>query len=376
MNINRYNYEEFFMLYVDNELTKAEQQEVEAFVDANPDLREELNILNELKLQPETGIRFHGKELLMKPEADGAMINATNYEEFFLLYVDDELTTAERREVEKFAAGNPAMQQELKLLLQTKAQPEHAIVFPDKSLLYKQPEKDRKPVVFMWKRVVAVAAMLLVALGIFWITNRQPANEVAQADKENKTQQVQGTKEQQENNQLAVDKQVQQPVIVPGNDDNTQDEQLANKEEKKSATPSNKPQRRFETQDNNDKQQLAVNDNNKQNQPEVNVVDSDRPLINTGIATVTNNTTGSNIGTRVESAHLTPAAQAKGEMVSYAVNTVEDNNPEEAFGPVGVKKNKLRGLFRKVTRVFEKTTNLPAVEEKGILIGNFEIALK
>lgn len=372
MNINRYNYEEFFLLYVDNELTKAERLEVEAFVDANPDLREELNILNELKLKPESGIRFEAKELLMKPEADGGLINAANYEEFFLLYVDDELTASERREVEKFAAINPTMQQELSLLLQTKVEPEHAIVFPDKSLLYKQPETDRRPVVFMWRRVIAVAAMLLVALGIFWIANRQPDKQVAVVD----GQQTKAAKEEQqqiakeENNQPSNDKQVQQPVIVNYSGHG----ELANKDEKKSVSPANKPSRRFDTQDKNDKQTFAVNDNNRQNQDAV--IDSERPLTNTGIASVVNNTTGSTISTRIESAHLTSAAQAKGEIVSYASNVVEDNYPEEAFGPVGVKKNKLRGLFRKVTRVFEKTTNLPSVEEKGILIGNFEIALK
>lgn len=369
MNINRYNYEEFFMLYVDNELTKAERLEVEAFVDANPDLREELNILNELKLEPETGLRFEAKELLMKPEAAGEMIHAANYESFFVLYVDNELTAPERREVEKFAAANPAIQQELNLLLQTKLEPAETIVFPDKSLLYKQPEKDRKPVVFMWRRVVAVAAMLLVALGLFWITNRQGGNnEVANAG----NGQVNSTKEQQqqaenaglvkEGNEQASDKQVQQPVPVK---DNVQDEPLANKEEKQSNSPANKPLQRVVQ----DKQQLAVTDNSKT----MEVID--RPLTTTGIAGISDNSSANTISTSVESAHLTPAAQAKGELISYASNVVEEN-PEEALGPVGVKKNKLRGLFRKVTRVFEKTTNLPAVEEKGILIGNFEIALK
>jgi hypothetical protein len=372
MNINRYNYEEFFLLYVDNELTKAERLEVEAFVDANPDLREELNILNELKLNPETGIRFNGKEMLMKPEADGGMINAANYEAFFILYVDDELTVAERREVEKFAAGSPALQQELNLLLQTKVEPEHAIVFPDKSLLYKEPETDRKPVVFIWKKVIAVAAVLLVALGIFWITNRTQGNDVANVDggkkQENK---IQSTSEQEDKNQLAVEQQVQQPVTTPAE---PQEQQLANKEDKRSTNPADKPSRRLDTKNNDNKQQLAVND--KKQDQDVVIVDTERPLTNTGIASVTSNTAGNTISTRIESAHLTSAAQAKSDIVSYASNVVVEEDSENAFGPVGVRKNKLRGLFRKVTRVFEKTTNLPAIEEKGILIGNFEIALK
>src|SRR5690349_19664250 len=99
MNINRYNYEEFFLLYVDNELTKAEREEVEAFVHDNPDLEEELVMFRQSKLRPDASIHFTGKESLLKPES-ASIVNETNYEEFFLLYVDGELNAVERREVE------------------------------------------------------------------------------------------------------------------------------------------------------------------------------------------------------------------------------------------------------------------------------------
>ena len=188
MNINRYNYEEFFLLYVDNELTKAERQQVETFVHDNADLEEELIMLRQSKLRPDAAITFQGKEALMKPE-DAAFINDTNYEEFFLLYVDGELSAAERREVETFAGTKPQFQQELNLLLQTKIEPEHEVVFPDKSLLYKKEEKKR-PVIFIgWQRIAAVAAVILVALGIFWLSNTgtEKPGTIAVTDKKQTT---------------------------------------------------------------------------------------------------------------------------------------------------------------------------------------------
>jgi len=160
MNINRHNYEEYFILYMDNELGSDDRRMVEAFVQLHPDLKEELDILLQYKLEPDTSVVFKGKEELMKLNGE-TPISLSNYEEWLVLYTDNELTAAQRKSVEQFAATNPAVKDELDLMIKARLQPEE-IVFPYKESLYRKEE--RRVVPFRWWRVAA--AILIIALGI------------------------------------------------------------------------------------------------------------------------------------------------------------------------------------------------------------------
>jgi hypothetical protein len=380
MNINRYNYEEYFLLYVDNELTKAERLEVETFVHNNPDLEEELIMLKQSKLRPENFISFPGKSVLLKPEP-ASLINETNYEEFFLLYVDNELDAAFRKDVEAFAATQPRFQQELDLLMQATLQPEEAIVFPDKSLLYKEPAERR--VVIAWWRAVAVAAMLLLALGIFWISSSDKSGStlpsgVAKTEEGKKTEQ-----QQKDNNNVAQNEdpaagEEKEQLALPA-DRQPVPQQVNNEQQLASHNKNNTNKKSNDDHQpvSGDKLYAVNNQNNTQDenpgtQPKIAKVDA-------GVEKSANR----NISTGLEIASLASAVKAKSDPIVQTAANLTSPFPEEevanenaiAMTPVD-KKNKMRGLFRKVTRVFEKTTNLPAVEEKGILIGGFEIALK
>ena len=64
------------------------------------------------------------------------MITRDNYEEFFLLYIDNELSVADREAVEQFIAHHPDLQKDWKALLHCRLLPDEQLVFPDKELLY------------------------------------------------------------------------------------------------------------------------------------------------------------------------------------------------------------------------------------------------
>jgi cytoskeletal protein RodZ len=346
-------------------------------------------MMKQVKLRPDA-ISFLGKEALLKPENAG-FINETNYEEFFLLYVDGELTAAERREVESFAATKPQFQQELNLLLQTKVEPAHEVVFPDKSLLYKE-EKKRPVIVIGWQRIVAVAAMLVLALGIFWLSGNNTGTE--KPDTVVKTE----TGQQQQGNDANANDATGANNATKVNDPNS----IAATKEQQSNGPGVKsqfadanspaPQNQVVVQTKQDKANRQVDANNRKYDAAVKndqqlayepnkvntVTDADegtgKALATVEVAGIERNS-ANNVSTALQTANVNSGVRALGQAVRTVAYIEEDDNVYIANTTVD-RKNKLRGLFRKVTRVFEKTTNLPAVEEKGILIGNLEIALK
>ncbi len=154
MNIHRQDYEHWFLLYVDDELTPAERAEVEAFVAVNPDLAEELQLLLSSRLHPEP-LSFPGKAaLLRQPQPDAAD------EEQLLLLLDRELPPAATAALESRIRQEPVLSEAWTLLQQTRLQPEPHLVCPDKASLYR---RSNNRVVPLRRWQLAAAAMLIGA---------------------------------------------------------------------------------------------------------------------------------------------------------------------------------------------------------------------
>jgi len=187
--INRNNYEEYLLLYIDGELSPSEKAEVEAFLQTNPDLQEELALLQQTVLQPEENIAFNEKELLYRKEEG---INLSNYQEYFLLYVDEELSATDKASVETFVLKNPELQEEFTLLKQT-VLPKEAIIFTNKEVLYKKEEK-RRPIVIGMRWASLAAAIMIGIVALVWVMNSgnktsdvNPDNLVKKADQQKNT---------------------------------------------------------------------------------------------------------------------------------------------------------------------------------------------
>lgn len=171
MVINRYNYEEFFLLYVDNELNAHEKTAVENFINQNPDLAQELETLQQATLSDNI-IQFTNKELLYKIEKG---ISLANYEEYFLLSADNELSQQQLTEVENFVLKHPRLQNEFTLLHQMKLEPE-MVPFADRQLLYRH-EKERRIIPLFWMRMSA-AGIIGIIITTVVLTNNKSSHDV------------------------------------------------------------------------------------------------------------------------------------------------------------------------------------------------------
>lgn len=163
MSINLNNYEEYFLLYIDNELSQQERMEVKAFLELHPQLNEEFHAFQITVQSPEEGINLLDKSFLLKNESSSC-IDQNNFEEYFVAYHDNELNPQEQEEVENFITGSPNFKTDFELIKKTKLVADETIIFPNKKLLYKKEAGKVVPMI-MWR---ALAAAVFTGFGLWF----------------------------------------------------------------------------------------------------------------------------------------------------------------------------------------------------------------
>jgi hypothetical protein len=376
MNIDRHNYEEFFILYLDNELTPEQRQRVDQFVHENPDLAPELDLLVQSKLMPDDDIIYHGKEELMKEDGQLSM-SLNNYEEWLLLYIDNELSEQDKIKVEKFAEKNSTVKAELELLLQTRLQPENNIIFFDKQSLYRTEEKVRV-IPFNWKRIAAAAAILLtVGITAALLYNNKHASTTSNGIAAGGQEKVAPSKTT--------------PVTAPSTKDDSAAPLLAetnSEKENKVAPESIAPVVAKKDKEVKHKAAMEIVEKTAADQKEMAAVKEEKldnnlpkPTYNPNMkvveepAVLASHTPNLReaLTNQKEIKPLNTVTSANAQPL-YTSNTSSGttDEPEMESG----RKNKLRGFFRKITRTFEKTTNIKATDDDDrLLLGGLAIKL-
>jgi hypothetical protein len=361
MNINRNNYEEFFLLYVDNELSAAERNTVELFVQQNADLQEELNMLQQT-VMPADAVVFD-KTNLLKEEF-------TALQENLLLYVDDELNVADTLKIENLLNTNYTANKELALLQRTKLQADTAIIFTDKKSLYRK--EGGKVVGLSWRRIAAAA--VVIGFGIWGtvslVTNNKVTEGTIAKGGEVKTIVPKATQN------IAAEKvQPLQQNTEAVNATTASAENPVKQALQKSITPANNKVQQIAPQQKDDVE-IAVKEIKKptNNLPKPDYNNFNNPKSNEAdIATVSQMNTATE---KINSGNKNPAAaQNNTNVEGYALNaSFTEGEPGIDADNDSNKKTKIGGFFRKVKRLVDRTTN--AEPGNGIKIAGFDIAIK
>jgi hypothetical protein len=353
--ITRENYEEYFLLYVDNELSAAAKSVVEKFVADHPDLQEEWETLLQCRVDVDKQEVFSDKEMLLQHD--------------LFSYVDGELDEEGRRSVEEFVGRYPSKAVELQQLLMTVSQPDASVIHPDKESLYRS--ERRKLILMPWMRIGVAAAVLgLVAL---LLLNRQPPVVPGVAQVQPLKKKVPGT----------VTPEKPAPLYSTGSDDQGPDSVNAKKAADEGIAKNDRTNRSLQR-----KQQAPAPE-----EKAAEVAPQKQEIAQ--MTTVPTTTMGTRSGdpaliaevkpdaaekTSIKPATMIAAVNIPKEQSSFATQALlEEAQAEEtremvAAAPAG--KSKLRGLLRKVSRTFGKTADRDDDGQKEVLISAFQVALK
>jgi ElaB/YqjD/DUF883 family membrane-anchored ribosome-binding protein len=131
MNINKNNYEAFFLDYHEGNLSPQEVAELLLFIEQHPELKEEFESFENITLDDLSSVNFENKSGLKKS------ITEENREEYFIRAAEGNLNLAEEKLLADFIQLHPQYLAELELFRKTILTADASIVFENKHELKK-----------------------------------------------------------------------------------------------------------------------------------------------------------------------------------------------------------------------------------------------
>ena len=342
------NYEEYFLLYADNELTAAEKTLVHNFILAHPQLQQELDLILQTKLPIET-ISLENKEELLAHNMKSIAVDET-----LLLYIDNELNEGEKRAVEQKLKTDTSYLIQYELLLKTKPASPDEIIYPYKNELYRYEEKKWFSV--YWMRIAA-AIIILLGMGVLVFTYQpQPGISVAEGSKK-----VQPVKELPDAVQTKTDvavetkitKEVTPTMIKTGEKDDVPN---VVRNLKKKPTQHQIKKEIITPLIEDEQEKIVVNEVKEPEQKIISNKDADVA----SQQTINNKTVTPPLVVSLNNQTTSPVTAVQRDVVKI------DNE----------KKSSLKGFLRKATRFIERRTNITTTNENNeLLIGAVSLKL-
>lgn len=348
------NYEEFFILYMDNELSGEQKKMVDSFLLAHPDLQGELDILMSTKL-PLEEFNFNKEELF------ASNMKLFSFDEELLLYIDNELPADKKNIVELELASNKNYRLQHNDLLQARLDPSEKIVYPNKEELYRRTER----VVYFkpWMRVAA-AAMIIAIGGMFYFKNSSSTTVDA-----TQNSQITASKPPVKQNEIKGDTNREHPAS----------EKNSNRNELVNANTSPADRKNVE------KKQTNFESSNTENTTAYNkLVIPETVIPEKTIERTSFIEAGTESGNKLDPKSSVANALNKDIVNANSVtssllerNTIEPPVDQKGLTAGSNLKGSVKGFLRRATRVIEKRTGFDPTNDNGqLLIGSVAINLK
>ena len=178
MNINKTNYESFFLDYYEGSLSAMQVAELFLFLQQNEGLRKEFDSFNQININPADETVFEAKESLKR-----SVITEHNIDYYLVSELENNLTLQDRIQLRDFLKRHPQLENDRTLYSQTKLQAT-AEIFPGKRSLKINTITPAYKKFSYW----ATAAVILLILGIIYINRPEDERRIAQQN--NKTKQL------------------------------------------------------------------------------------------------------------------------------------------------------------------------------------------
>ena len=164
MKPDRSNYEIWFIDWLDGNLSRNQVEDLEAFLEKNPDLKEEFNDLAAINIEP-PAIFFSGKKDLKKSPAD---YSEPQFEQLCIANLENDITSGQKSELEGIIDTNETRRKIFELYQILKLKPS-AIEFSRKNII-KKSTADQK--IIKWSFIgLSAAATIAVLIIVSMLVN-------------------------------------------------------------------------------------------------------------------------------------------------------------------------------------------------------------
>jgi hypothetical protein len=163
MNITRENYEVFIVDYLDGKLDPIQSANLIHFLSQNPDLEEEFNEYENMKVNPTKNIKLD-KQILKKDYSDVKNINNDNFDEFCIARFEGDLKRCDELRLKEYLKEHPEKLRDFILYSKLYLIPDYSIKYSKKYNIKKISPFVHTKRLILYSSSIAAATLILIML--------------------------------------------------------------------------------------------------------------------------------------------------------------------------------------------------------------------